>query len=82
MLPLPFQPPKDWKPGHAPVVAPAAKTWAVPLLELLAVSYAGEDREGNNEMEFVARWCVKGRGRVWSGRCGAVQRGRAEGRGR
>ncbi|GIL73431.1 hypothetical protein Vretifemale_3550 [Volvox reticuliferus] len=33
-----------------------ANTWAATLLDLLAVSYAGEDREGNNEMEFVARW--------------------------
>ncbi|GLC45837.1 hypothetical protein PLESTM_001785300 [Pleodorina starrii] len=33
-----------------------ADTWVATLLDLLAVSYAGEDREGNNEMEFVARW--------------------------
>ncbi|GFR49551.1 hypothetical protein Agub_g11596, partial [Astrephomene gubernaculifera] len=51
----------EGQPGMAAFVTerlrPAwAKTWAVPLLDLLAVSYAGEDREGNNEMEFVARW--------------------------
>ncbi|KXZ53428.1 hypothetical protein GPECTOR_7g1326 [Gonium pectorale] len=32
-----------------------AKTWTAPLLDLLAVSYAGEDREGVNEMEFFRR---------------------------
>lgn len=36
----------------------AADSWAATLLDLLSVSYAGEDREGINEMEFVARWWV------------------------